>query len=150
MHVYLGADHGGFELKERIKRWLVEWGHTWEDLGNTTYDKGDDYPPFALAVAEKVGKTRDAIGILACRSAAGMVIAANKVKGVRAITVHDENSAGLAREKNDANVVVLSGDWLSEKEAKKILKVFLETPFSGEERHIRRIKTIEEYENKTP
>ena len=145
----MGADHGGFALKERVKEWLTEWGYAWEDLGNTEHREDDDYPQFAFAVGENVGRQEDARGILGCRSAGGMVIAANKAKGARAVNVHDVKSAVHARENNNANIAVLSGDWLEEEEAKKILKTFLKTEFTGEERHKRRIKQIEEYE-KTP
>lgn len=157
--IYLGSDHGGFDLKEKIKKWLTRWGLPWEDLGNTYYEKEDDYPQFAILVGEKVAdeemnnryptpwKDRPK-GIITCRSAAGMVIAANKVKGSRAATAFDSRSAKHCRQHNDANILALSGDWLDEYYAKKILKVWLETEFSGEERHVRRLKEIEEYENR--
>lgn len=145
MEIYLGADHGGFELKEQVKTWLAQWGHTWKDLGNAAYDEADDYPQFALAVGKQVAASR-AKGVLACRSAGGMVIAANKVKGARAVNVFDVKSARHAREHNDANIAVLSGDWLSAEEAKEALKTFLMTEFTGQERHARRLKQIETYE----
>lgn len=148
MKIYLGADHGGFELKEKIKERLAQWGYTFEDLGNTVFDPSDDYPDFAFKVAKAVAKNPDSRGILTCRSAAGMVIAANKVKGARAAAAFNSTAAKHSREHNDANILALSGDWTDEKQAKELLKVWLETPFSGEERHIRRIKKIEEYENK--
>lgn len=156
--IYLGADHGGFDLKEKIKRWLKRWGYQWEDLGNTLYEKEDDYPKFAIEVAKKVvekEKNGNAYpklwserpkGIITCRSAAGMVIAANKVKGARAATAFDSRSAKHCRLHNDVNILALSGDWLDEYTAKKILKVWLTTEFSGEERHIRRLKEIENFE----
>ncbi len=162
--MYLGADHGGFHLKEKIKQWLSEWGYEYEDVGNSKYDPFDDYPEFAFRVAEKVKNQKskvkntsqnskvswkdEAKGILACRSAAGMVIAANKVSGVRAVAVFDEESAMHSRTHNDANVLALSGDWLSEDEAKKVLKIWLETEFSGDERHVRRLRMIENYSRK--
>jgi len=153
--IYLGADHGGFELKEKIKDYLTELGYKYKDMGNLKYDKDDDYPDYAFAVAEAVGKQDDSSkpwqdrikGILLCRSAGGVIIAANKVRNVRAIAVNDVKSSKHAREHNDANVIGLSGDWMTEKEAKEIVKVWLETEFSHEERHERRIKKIMEYEN---
>lgn len=157
--IYLGSDHGGFDLKEKIKKWLTFWGYAWEDLGNTLYEKEDDYPQFAISVAQKVaqkekeGKTHPLPwkerpkGIICCRSAAGMVMAANKVRGARAATAFDLRSAKHCREHNDVNVLALSGDWLEEYQAKKILKTWLETEFTGEERHTRRLKQIEEFEN---
>lgn len=157
--IYLGSDHGGFDLKEKIKKWLTHWGFAWDDLGNVLYEKEDDYPKFAVDVAQKVAaeEERDGNqypkpwpdrpkGIITCRSAAGMVIAANKVRGARAATAFDTRSAKHSRLHNDANIMALSGDWLEEYQAKKILKVWLETEFSGEERHVRRIRQIEEFE----
>lgn len=156
--IYLGSDHGGFDLKEKIKKWLTKWGYQWEDLGNQLYEKEDDYPVFALAVAKRVVEEEKKEnmgnkpwperpkGLITCRSAAGMVIAANKVKGARAATAFDSHSAKHCRLHNDVNILALSGDWLDEYHAKKILKIWLETEFSGEERHVRRIKEIEEFE----
>ena len=151
--VYLGADHGGFHLKEKIKEWLTAWGYEWEDLGNQALDANDDYPLFASAVAKKVTEEERVLkgyvplpersrGILACRSAAGMVIAANKVKGVRAVAVFNQESAKHSREHNDANVLGLSGDWLTDDQAKDIVKTWLETEYTHEERHERRIQKI--------
>lgn len=148
MKIYLGADHGGFELKEKIKQWLTHWHYQYEDLGNTVFDKDDDYPQFAFKVAEKVAKEPQALGILLCRSAAGMVIAANKVKGARAVAVFDLKSAIHSKEHNNANILGLSGDWLSEDQASQILKAWLKTPFSQDERHQRRIRQIDNYKGK--
>lgn len=158
MKIFLGADHGGFALKEKIKEWLAEWGYDFEDCGAQTLDPEDDYPQFAFAVGEKVvsrqlsaekNKSFEAnFGILACRSAAGVVMAANKVKGVRAFAAFTTESAKHARKHNNANVIALSGDWLKSDEAKAILKVFLETEFSTDERHRRRVGQISEYENR--
>ena len=144
--VYLGSDHGGFELKGKMKEWLKEWGYEYEDCGNTVYDKDDDYPDYAFAVARKVTEDKDSMGILGCRSAAGVVIAANKIKGVRAGGAHNIKSAKHMREHNDANVLAVSGDWLDEEQAKGIIEVFLRTKFSGDERHVRRLRKIAEVE----
>lgn len=155
--IYLGSDHGGFDLKEKIKKWLSNWGLPWEDLGNTIYDKEDDYPLFALIVSQRVANEEKDYkaypfpwqkrpkGILSCRSAAGMVIAANKIKGARAASAFDDRSAKHCRLHNDVNILALSGDWLEEHQAKKILKIWLETEFSGEERHVKRLKQIEDF-----
>lgn len=152
--IYLGSDHGGYLLKDKIKSWLDDWGYKYQDLGAHKLDPDDDYPQFAFAVAEKVSlednptqawKKRSK-GILACRSAAGMVIAANKVKDVRAAAAFDIQSARHCREHNDANIIALSGDWLKETEAKKILEIWLETEFSKEARHSRRVQQIREKE----
>jgi ribose 5-phosphate isomerase B len=148
--IYLGSDHGGFSLKQEIIKILK---HRYEDLGNTVFDKDDDYPEYAFRVAEKVGKEdrqgkwdERPKGILLCRSAGGVIIAANKVRNVRAVAVFDERSAKHSREHNDANVIAISGDWTSVEEAKKIVKAWLSTEFSGDERHRRRLKQIEDYE----
>lgn len=152
--IYLGSDHGGFELKEAIKKVLDKSGYKFKDLGNSSFDKDDDYPEYAFAVAKKVGKEDDPTkpwkdrskGILFCRSSGGMIIAANKVKGVRAASVFDEVSAKHSREHNDANVIALSGDWTDEKQARKIILKWLETEFSNEMRHKKRINMIKEFE----
>jgi len=152
--IYLGSDHGGYELKEKIKVWLMEWNFEFKDLGAHSFDPDDDYPQFSFAVAEKVGQEDETNtpwekrpkGILACRSAGGVVIAANKVKNVRAVAVYDPKGAKHCREHNDANVIALSGDWSTDEEVKEILKVWLNTEFSNEPRHKRRIEQIKRYE----
>lgn len=145
--IYLGTDHAGFTLKEQTKTWLSEWKMEYIDCGNTIFDVNDDFPDFAFIVARNVVKSPENKGILACQSAAGMVIAANKVKGIRAVTAFDERSAEHSRTHNDANILALSGEWLGEDEAKEILKLWLETPFSNEQRHVRRLSKIEQFEN---
>ncbi|MEK7166445.1 MAG: RpiB/LacA/LacB family sugar-phosphate isomerase [Patescibacteria group bacterium] len=154
--IYLGADHGGFELKEKIKQWLTKWGYQIEDLGAKEHIPGDDYPQYAFSVAEKVSQNDDDTlpwqkrvkGILACRSAGGMVIAANKLKNIRAVAIADTEEASLAREKNDANIIVLAGDYISEDQAQEIIRKWLDTEFSNEPRHVRRLNQIRERENK--
>jgi len=147
MKVYLGADHGGFELKEKIKVWLGEWGYEYEDMGAKTFDEGDDYPDFVVPVARKVTRDKNGLGIVLGRSGSGEAIAANKVKGVRAAVCLNLEMAVKAREKNDANVLSLGGDYIEEAEAKRVVRAFLEVNFSGDERHVRRLKKIEEVEN---
>ncbi len=144
MKIYLGADHGGFEMKEKLKTWLTEKGHEVVDVGAHTLDPQDDYPEFSFAVAEGVSKenSEETKGIIACRSGAGVIIAANKVKGIRAVTVYDELSAERARTNNDANVIGLAGDWLNDEQMFTVVEKFLNTPFTNEERHVRRIKQI--------
>lgn len=132
-------------LKEKIKEWLLHRGYKVHDVGARFLSPGDDYPVFAeklgKGVARKKGK-----GILFCGSAEGVCIAANKVKGVRAVASFDRRVSKLSREHNDANVLCLSGWWLKEKEARKVVNVFLKTKFSKETRHLRRIKQIEQIE----
>lgn len=145
--IFIGADHGGFELKKKIAAWLAERNLLYTDVGAHEFNAEDDYPDFAFAVAEGVAKSpEENRGILACRSAAGVVIAANKVKGVRAVAPFTVEAAHHSREHNDANVLGLSGDWLSEEEARKMLFAWLDASFSTEERHARRIQQIEAYE----
>jgi len=152
MRVVIGADHGGFELKNALKKFLEETGYAVEDEGPEEFDPDDDYPDYGRKVAEKVGRDgkvigqRTAMGILICRSAAGIIIAANKVKGVRGVAVFEETAAKHSREHNDANVIGLSGDWLDEEKAKKIVLTWLETPYSDEPRHTRRLRKIAEME----
>lgn len=148
--IYLGADHGGFALKEQLKTWLTDWQLAFTDLGATVLDPADDYPDFALAVAQAVATApAEHRGILACRSAAGVVIAANKVKSIRAVAPLTAQAAQHSREHNDANVIGLSGDWLDETTAKAIVQTWLQTPFSGEARHQRRLDKITQFEQPT-
>lgn len=146
--LYLGADHGGFSLKQQLKMWLTEWGIPFTDLGAIKLDPEDDYPDFAFAVAQAVAKApTEHKGILACRSAAGVIIAANKVKGIRAVAPATELAARHSREHNDTNVLGLSGDWLSFNDAQTVVRTWLQTPFSSELRHQRRIDKINQFES---
>lgn len=156
--IYLGADHGGFDLKEKIKKLLTGWEYQWEDLGNTVYDPEDDYPQYAFAVAQKVAEgergglvfptpwRQRAKGILLCRSAGGVIIAANKVERVRAVTAFNARHTEHARLHNDANVLALAADWLEDYQVEEMIKMFVSTEFSGEDRHVRRLKQIESFE----
>jgi len=144
--VFIGADHRGYHLKEKIKSVLINDGEHVVDCGNTKYDKDDDYSEIAIALAEKVIQEKG-VGIMVCGSAIGICIAANKVKGARAALCLNKEQARLAREHNDANILCLSADLVSESLNIKIVKTFLETLFSSEERHIRRIKFIKNYED---
>jgi len=152
--IYLAADHAGFELKEKVKEYLKQKGHEIEDLGAHTLDKNDDYPDYGAAVANKVSADQQSRGILFCGSAEGICIAANKVRGIRAVPVWTPINAKMSREHNDANVLCLSGGQtlspipgLSFEEAEEIVDVWLATPFSGAERHLRRIGKISALES---
>ncbi|MGD9129872.1 MAG: RpiB/LacA/LacB family sugar-phosphate isomerase [Candidatus Woesebacteria bacterium] len=147
MKISLGTDHGGFELKEAIKQWLIKQGHQVIDRGAFKLDPKDDYPDFAKLVAKDVAADPKAIGILFCRSGGGMTIAANKFKKIRAVDVVDEKSATHAKKDNNANVISLGADWTSERKAKASIKAFLKTKFKAEPRHVRRLKKIEQYES---
>jgi len=137
-HFALGADHGGFELKEVLKSWLKEHGLTVEDYGAQTKDPADDYPDFAKPVAEAVSEGKAELGLLVCTSGIGVSITANKVSGVRAGLVTDPESAALSRQHNDLNVLCLSGKKTSPDAAKKILEAFINSKFEGG-RHERRV-----------
>ena len=141
MKISLGADHAGFELKEKIKQQLAAQGITVDDRG-TGSTVSVDYPDFARAVAEEVAANKADLGILVCSTGIGMSIAANKVPGVRAAKVDTEFEAERSREHNDANVLTLGADTISADEAMKIVNTWLKTPFSNGERHERRVQKI--------
>jgi ribose 5-phosphate isomerase B len=143
--VFLGADHRGYYLKEKIKKELRDLGWSVTDLGNQVYDKDDDYANISITLAEKVVREK-ALGILICGSGVGVCIAANKVIGARAATCLNKQQARKAREDDDANILCLSADWVDEKLNLKIVKEFLEAIFTSEEKHIRRILEIKKYE----
>jgi len=143
MKIYLGADHAGFKLKERVKKYLKRLKYQVIDKGNTRMVMSDDYPDYGYKVAKAVQKAKsDAKGILFCGSAEGICIAANKVKGIRAVAVWNQKNAKLSRQHNNANVLCLSGWDLKPEKAEKIVTVWLETDFSFAPRHVRRIKKI--------
>ena len=146
--IYLGSDHRGYELKEKIKEWLSEWGYKYEDLGPAGYNKDDDYPDFAVAVAEKVVLQHDKNdrGILICGSGIGVAIAANKVKGIRAGTASSPEQVKASVNDEDLNVLAISADYVNEGISKEIAKTYLESKFSGEERHVRRVSKINNLE----
>ncbi|MEN3044032.1 MAG: ribose 5-phosphate isomerase B [Candidatus Hydrothermales bacterium] len=146
MKVALGADHRGFKLKEIIKKLLIEKNYEIIDLGGFS-EESTDYPDFAIRVGEKIREKEADFGILICMTGIGMVIAANKVKGVRAALCRDEEDAYLARAHNNANVLTLGAKDLSDiKEIENIVFKFLNTPFEGG-RHELRVKKISNYEN---
>ncbi len=144
MKIFLAADHGGFELKNKLREHLFHQDYDVEDLGPETLDKEDDYPVKAYAVATKVLGEDDARGILVCRSGQGMAMAANRLGGIRAAVVWNKAEAKETREANDSNVMSLAADFTDETSALDIVDVWLETKFSGEERHQRRIKELED------
>jgi ribose 5-phosphate isomerase B len=140
MNIALGADHAGFELKEKIKRHLTENGFQVRDLG-TNSTESVDYPDYARAVGEEVAGGAANWGILVCGAGIGMAIAANKVPGIRAANIHSEIEAQLSREHNNANVLALGGRLLDHTQALKIVDVWLNTAFAGG-RHARRVEKI--------
>lgn len=171
--IYLGADHRGYQLKEKIKQWLSEWGYQYQDCGAFEYNKDDDYPDFVSKAAEKVSQDpENSRAIVLGGSGQGEAMVANRYKNVRAAVLGipwikfksfktwflmGTGALGIAegylfnglkeivklsREHNDANVLSIGASFLPEKVAKKLIKLWLETPFSGEERHKRRIEKI--------
>jgi ribose 5-phosphate isomerase B len=138
----IGADHAGFELKERLVKELSALGYQPEDVGTHSEDSVD-YPDYAHQVAEKVARGENARGILLCGTGLGMSFAANRYHGVRAAVAWTPEIAHLAREHNDANVLVLPARFLDEEQGVKILREWLTTPFAGG-RHARRVAKIEE------
>jgi ribose 5-phosphate isomerase B len=146
MRVYLGSDHAGFELKNHLVEWLTVNGHQPVDCGPHIYDAVDDYPPFCLRAAERTAADPGSLGIVIGGSGNGEQIAANKVQGVRAALAWSEQTASLAREHNDANVLSVGGRMHTEDEATKFVEIFLATPYSHEERHQRRIDMLTAYE----
>lgn len=143
--IYLGADHGGFTYKEKIKELLEELGEKYEDLGNTKFEPRDDFVDYALEVAKKVKKTKGK-GILVCTNGLGMCITANKIKGIRGVVVTTKKTAIQAREHLDANILCLGSHVVSFKNAKKIIKEWLGTEFFRKERYIRRLDKIRKIE----
>ena len=166
--IYLATDHRGFDLKEKIKTWLTEWGYEYEDMGALVYDENDDYPDFAHKAAEMVANYPErSRGIILGGSGQGEAMVANRYKGVRAAVFYGpslgkkvswyflgngflfgkitrlakelEKVIKLSREHNSANVLSLGASFLDEKTARDAIKLWLETPFSGDERHKRRI-----------
>ncbi len=142
MKVFLGTDHAGLELKNHIKSFLEKEGYQIEDCGAYEYHKDDDYPDFCAKAAEGVAKNPGSCGIVFGKSGAGECIVANKVKGIRAFLAVNQQNVTLAREHNDANVLSLGSEFAKGDKAEQLVKLFLETPFSGDKRHKRRIDKI--------
>jgi len=146
--IYIGADHRGFKLKKYIIRYLdKQLKIKAEDLGAFEYDPADDAPNFALSVAKKVAKQKDAKGILICWTGHSMCITANKVKGAYAILGQNVESAEMSRKHNDANILCLPSKFLTNEHAVAIAKKFLETEFQNDKRLLRRINKIKKIEN---
>jgi ribose 5-phosphate isomerase B len=148
MRIALGADHAGVHLKQDVRRLLDERGIAYTDFGTNAIDSVD-YPDFAARVAAEVAQGRYDYGILVCGSGIGMAIAANKIPGIRAAPVTDEQSARLSREHNNANVLALGERITPADQARQIVNIFLDTPFAGG-RHQRRIDKITALEHEHP
>ncbi|MCG5436093.1 ribose-5-phosphate isomerase [Micromonospora sp. NPDC007208] len=146
MRVYLGSDHAGFELKVHLANHLAMQGYEVVDVGPHGYDPDDDYPTFCLHTGDQVVADETGLGVVIGGSGNGEQIAANKVAGVRAALAWSVETAQLARQHNDANVVAIGARQHTLDEATGIVEAFLNTPFSGNERHARRIAQVAEYE----
>jgi len=144
MRVSLGADHRGFELKEKIKKYLAGLGHQVTDFG-TDSTESVDYPDFSFKVAESVAKGESDFGVTVCWTGNGMNIAANKVRGIRSALCLNDEMAMLARAHNDANVLALAAKFVPEELARKILDAWLATDFEGG-RHATRLEKIKNHE----
>jgi ribose 5-phosphate isomerase B len=146
MRVYLGSDHAGFELKVHLVNHLAKQGYEVVDVGPHVFDPDDDYPAFCLHTGDSVVDDPDSLGVVIGGSGNGEQIAANKVTGVRAALAWSVETAQLSRQHNDANVVAVGARQHTLDEAAAIVEAFLTTPFSGNERHARRIAQVTEYE----
>lgn len=146
MKIYIASDHGGYRLKKTLSEYLRSSGHEIVDIGNVSYDPNDDYPDFAVPLAEKVVWDQGSFGVVIGRSGNGEAIIANKVRGARAALCVNPEMAKKAREDNNANILALGADFVSAPAAEQIVAKFLETPFSEAERHARRISKVTSYE----
>lgn len=149
MKIYLASDHAGFELKEKVKEHLLSKNYEVVDEGAFLFDKDDDYPDFISKAAEKVSQDQDSRGIIFGKSGAGEAIVANKFKNVRAVLGFSKDNVRLSRQHNDANILSFGSEFVDLEKAKELTDIFLNTPFSNEERHKRRIEKIEEIEKLT-
>jgi len=149
MRIHIGSDHAGLELKAELIEHLVANGHDVTDHGPYEYDALDDYPDFCIPAAEAVAKDPASLGIVLGGSGNGEQIAANKVKGVRAALAWSIETAKLAKDHNNANVIAVGGRMHEIAFVKEINDAFIAHPFSNDERHVRRINKISDFENKS-
>jgi len=146
MRIYLASDHAGLELKKKVKAWLKQRGYTVYDEGAFEYNEADDYPDFVRIVAKQIASNpEESRGIIFGKSGQGEAMAANRFVGVRAAVYYGgpEEIVALSREHNDANILSLGAHFLNTKQALEAIKLWLGTEFTGEERHVRRIKKID-------
>ncbi|RKN18184.1 ribose-5-phosphate isomerase [Micromonospora musae] len=146
MRVYLGSDHAGYELKVHLASYLANQGYEVVDVGPHVFDPDDDYPAFCLHTGDRVVADEGSLGVVIGGSGNGEQIAANKIAGVRAALAWNIETAQLSREHNDANIVAVGARQHTLDEATAIVEAFLNTPFSGNERHARRIVQVAAYE----
>ncbi len=146
MNIYIGADHRGYPLKEKIARWLFEWKYKFEDMGADHLDTKDDYTIYATRVGSIVGKEKGSMGILICGSGVGVDVVANKFDGVRASIGKSPDQITAGRRDDNMNILVIAADFTKEHEAKELVKAFLTTPFDGLSRHKKRLSDIAKLE----
>lgn len=146
MQIYLGSDHGGYKIKEMLEDYLKEEGHQVLDVGLFDAVQKVDYPDIAREVSEKVLENEGSVGFLVCGTGMGVCMAANKLKGIRAVTVHDVSTARLAKQHNNANVITMGERVVGEVVARDIVDAFLEADFEGD-RHMRRLDKIKAIED---
>jgi ribose 5-phosphate isomerase B len=146
VRVYLGSDHAGFELKSRLIQWLTQAGHEAVDCGPASYHDGDDYPPYVMRAAGSAVADPGSLGIVIGGSGNGEQIASNKIEGVRAALAWTDETARLARLHNNANVLSLGARMYPVEDAIGFARTFIDTDFSGEPRHARRLQEITDYE----
>jgi ribose 5-phosphate isomerase B len=146
MKVYLGSDHRGFKLKEKLKDWLKKWNYDFEDFGAYELDPRDDYTIYAEKVGSIVAEEKGRRGILLCGSGVGVDITANKLDGVRASVGKNPKQVKKGRSDDDMNVLVIAADYTDAKEAREMAKAFLETKFSAKARFKRRLRDIKRIE----
>ncbi|MFH1971536.1 MAG: RpiB/LacA/LacB family sugar-phosphate isomerase [Patescibacteria group bacterium] len=140
--IYIGSDHRGFSLKEKIAKWLFEKKYDFLDLGALSLDPTDDYTKYAAEVASLVSKNKDSKGILLCGSGVGVDVVANKFDGIRSSIGKSSEQVKAGRAHDDMNILVIAADFTEEKEAKEMLKMFLETIFKNIKRHKKRLEEI--------
>lgn len=153
--VLIASDHAGFDLKEKLKPFIASLGYEIEDLGASWLSPDDDYPDYVIPLAKKISENSELKGIVLGGSGQGEAMAANRFKGVRAVVFNGQyepkdgrpipREIHLSRDHNDANVLSLGARFLNQEEAEVAVREWLQTPFSGDERHVRRIKKIDEY-----
>ena len=148
MKIYIGSDHAGYELKEKLIAYMQSLNIEVVDKGAFSLNREDDYPDFIVPVAEAVVKDTGSLGIILGGSGEGEQISANKIDGIRAIEFYGGNLeiVKLGREHNDANILSLGARFITEDEAKNAILLFMNTPFTNDERHVRRIEKINEEE----
>ena len=146
MKIFIGSDHAGFELKEKLRQWLALENYDTEDMGAYEFDPKDDYTLYAEKVALMVRDNKNSRGILLCGSGVGVDIVANKFDGIRASMGKTPEQVKSGRKDDNMNILIIAARFTKEEEAKKLLKAFLETKFSGKSRHKRRLMDIKEIE----